>query len=208
MNIAVTGSVGSGKSGVAAMLAGLLQGELVDADSICRELLMPGREGWLELRRGWGRDYFDEAGELDRVKLREAVFRSDDVRERLEKLLHPLVESSLVEIMSAAEAEGRHLVAEIPLLYEVGWQDRFDCVVTVYVPTPLSKTRTALRDSVSVNQVESILSLQQTPEEKAEQADFVIDNSGSWSQTAVQAAVVCRQIQHLERGEKRGVDTV
>ena len=203
MKIAVTGSVGSGKSGVAAMIAGLLPADLVDADSLCRELMMPGRQGWLDLRGGWGLEYFDEAGELDRVRLREAVFREREVRERLEQLLHPLVQSSMVDLMSSAGAEGRHLVAEIPLLFEVGWQDRFDCVVTVYVPPALARERTARRDGVSMSQVDAILSLQLSPEEKADRADFVIDNSESWSQTAVQAAVVCRQIEHLERGRKR-----
>ena len=203
MNMAVTGSVGSGKGGVSAMIAGLLPAVLVDADAICRELLLPGRMGWQDLRSGWGRVFFDDIGELDRVKLREAVFKESEVRQRLEKLLHPLVQSSLVAHMASAEAEGRHLVAEIPLLFEVGWQDRFDCVVTVYVPPPLARKRTAIRDGVAVSQVESILALQLTPEEKAELADYVIDNSESWSQTVVQTAVVCRQIQQLERVAKR-----
>lgn len=203
MNIAVTGNVGSGKSAVSAMLAGLLQGDLVDADILCRDLLMTGRQGWVELRERWADEYFEADGELDRKKLRDAVFQSNEVRRELEQILHPLVETRLEQLLILQKECGTHLVAEIPLLYEVGWAHRFDCVVAVYAPSSLCIERTAQRDSVAGSQVQSILDLQLPPEEKAERADFFIDNSESWSQTAVQSFVVSREIQRLQRVEKR-----
>lgn len=197
MNIAVTGNVGSGKSAVSAILAGLLRVEHVDADSLCRELLMAGREGWLELRKKWPKEFFNKEGELDRRRLRDAVFTSSDVRIELEHILHPLVQARLERIMQSGDQDKQHLLAEIPLLYEVGWEGHFDYVVAVYAPSHTCVERTAERDGVSRRQVDSILALQLSPEVKAERADFVIDNSESWTQTAVQTAVVSRELQRL-----------
>lgn len=195
MNIAITGSVGSGKSGVAAILACALGIESVDTDMLCRQQLLPGQPGWNDLKEQWGERYFDREGRLDRTRLREAVFTEPKVREVLEHILHPRVRSA-VEIYRRAAAENRrHLLVEVPLLFETGWDLDFDYVVAVYAPAALCIARTIRRDNVPHHQAESILALQLSAEEKARRADSVIDNSGIWAATVLQISRLARNFE-------------
>ena len=194
MKIAVTGTVGSGKSRVVSILAGFFQAAPVDADDICREMMQPGNAGWEKMLELWGDRFVAADGHLDRVRLRESVFASSEIRKGLEDILHPLVRQRILDSFAQAEEDGTRLVAEIPLLYEVGWADEFDKVVAVYAPSHVCIERTAVRDGVEGEQVAAIMDLQLSPEEKAERADYVIDNSGIWSSTVLQAAVVARKL--------------
>ena len=195
MNIAITGTVGCGKSYVAAILAGLMQVECLDTDDLCRDLLQAGHSGWHELKKKWPSRFFNEKGDLDRRLLREAVFAEGDVRCGLEQILHPLVWSIVESRMKAATERAEHLLVEVPLLFETGWDQGFGHVVTVYAPTPVCLVRATSRDMVSRRQVESILALQLSPEEKAGRADSVIDNSNTWVATVVQASRLARNLQ-------------
>lgn len=197
MNIAITGTVSSGKSKVAAMLAAAMQIESVDSDLLCRQMLQPGLPCWRELQERWNGRFFDTAGILDRISLREAVFSEPDVREALENILHPRVREAVAARRQKAALMANHLLVEVPLLFETGWNGDFDHVVTVYAPAALSVARTVLRDKVSAAQAESILALQLSADEKAERADSVIDNSGTWAATAVQVSLLARKLQRL-----------
>lgn len=197
MNIAVTGNVGSGKSRITSMLSGMLGYEAVDADSVCRQLLMPDCQGWREVRTKWGDKFFKPDGRLDRVHLRESVFAEPRIREGLEEILHPLVQNHIVRLMEKKRKAGDSLIAEIPLLYEVGWHNEFDHIVAVYAPVEICLLRTARRDGVSGLQVATIFSLQMPPEQKADLADYVIDNSGIWSSTVTQTAVLVRNLRKV-----------
>lgn len=197
MIIAITGTVSSGKSKVAAMLAAAMRIESIDSDWLCRQLLQPGLPAWCELQKQWRGRFFDTTGHLDRVCLREAVFSEPEVREALQAILHPRVREEIAVRWRKAAQLARHLLVEVPLLFETGWQDEFNHVVTVYTPAALSVARTVLRDKVSVAQAESILALQLSADEKASRADSVIDNSGTWAATAVQVSLLARKLQRL-----------
>lgn len=197
MNIAITGTVGSGKSGVAAILAGLMRIECVDTDFLCRQLLQPGQPGWCDLKERWSGRFFAADGNLDRIALREAVFTEPEVRTGLEDILHPRVREIVAEYRRDAAAKGKHLLVEVPLLFETGWNSDFDHVVAVYAPASCCLARTTRRDNVSRYQVESILALQLSAGEKAERADSVIDNSGIWAATVLQVSLLARNLQQL-----------
>ncbi|MFV0438664.1 MAG: dephospho-CoA kinase [Desulfopila sp.] len=188
MIVAVTGTVGSGKSRVSAMLAAALGCESVDTDTICRQLMLPGMPGWDEMQKRWETRFIGADGQVDRSMLREAVFTDLAVRRELEAILHPLVKQRVTAEIGLARERKQNLLLEIPLLYEVGWQDGMDGVVAVYVPRRVSVARTSRRDDVDRQQVESILAAQLSALQKAERADWVIDNSGLWAATALQVA--------------------
>ena len=202
MNIAITGTVGAGKSGIATLLGAFLKTEPVSADGICKMLLEPGGSACQAVQLKWGNEFIGKTGGLDRVAFREAVFKTPSMREELEGLLHPLVMKELSAMMEDAKTKGRVLLAEIPLLYEVGWEHAFDKVVSVYVPARISKSRTVARDGVSEEQVDSILSLQKGGEEKANLADYVIDNSGTWTASFLQCADLVKQLKALSLSNK------
>lgn len=186
MNIALTGTIGSGKSSVTAILANALDAEIEDADQVCRQLLATGEAGWQALRQIWPESYFDTDGALDRRLVRETISADPQRRIELEDILHPLVRQVVSRTGDLCRRVGRHLVVEVPLLFETGWHQDFDCSVVVYVPRDVALSRTMRRDGVSLAQTERILALQQSAEEKCDRADLVIDNSGNWLQTVLQ----------------------
>ncbi len=195
MNIAITGNVGSGKSGVAAILAGIMQIEAIDTDAICRDLLLQSQPGWIKVRQCWPQFFQDEV--LDRTLLREAVFSDPAIRQGLEDILHPLVRDIVLKCIQEAKKKKHSLLVEVPLLFEVGWSGDFDHVIAVYTDRDICIDRTVLRDNVPRKQAESILGLQMSAEEKADYADSVINNSGIWAATVFQAAHLGCRLQEV-----------
>lgn len=189
MIVGVTGGMGSGKSLVARYLGKLLAIPVVDADSVCRSLLEPQKLGWQGMQHHFGNRFFDLSGHLDRTALRQTLFADSEVRRIVEQILHPLVRQEIHALSRQSQSAGAgqvSLLAEVPLLFEVGWQDDFDWVVVVYADNACCARRIMRRDGVSLD--EALLSLQiQLPLfDKAWRADSVIENSGSLTQTLLQ----------------------
>jgi dephospho-CoA kinase len=199
VNIALTGGIGSGKSSVATILADALQAAVVSADLICRDLMQPDALGWHDIRLLWGDRFLHPDRTIDRALLGQAVFQDAGMRRQLEAILHPLIRSAIEERMSAADQAGEDLVIEIPLLFEVGWQEGFDCTVAVYAPEEICLQRIQARDGVSQEQAERMLAAQMPPAKKAGMAMHVIDNSGLWVQTVQQVGRLAKSLRKKSR---------
>ena len=160
MNVAVTGGLGSGKSTVSEILAVTLQTELLDTDLLCRRQMQPGAEGFEKFRSVFGERYIKRDGTLDRSLLRQTVFNDKELRDKLEGILHPIVRSEIATRSKVCSAHGKILIVEVPLLYEVGWQDEFDACVVVYVPERICVQRVMARDGMLVEDIKQILNAQ------------------------------------------------
>jgi dephospho-CoA kinase len=192
VNIALTGGIGSGKSSIAAILASALQVTTISADSICRDLMQPDAEGWRGIIAQWGEQYLNSDRTINRGLLRETVFQDSRMRSQLEAILHPLIRISVKERMDIADKSGESLVVEVPLLFEVAWQDDFDCTVAVYAPESVCLRRVMGRDAISEELALKIVHAQIAPEKKAEMAEYVIDNSSLWVQAVQQVGRLAR----------------
>ena len=133
--IGLTGSIGMGKSTVAAMFR-RLRVPVFDADAEVHRLQAAGG-GALPAIEAAFPGTTGPAG-LDRAKLGAAVFGNPQAMARLEAILHPLV--------AAAEARFRFrhrarplIVLDIPLLFEKGGVDRVDLTVVVSAPAERSR---------------------------------------------------------------------
>jgi dephospho-CoA kinase len=129
-------------------------------------------------------------GEIDRGALATAVFNDRDALAWLEQLLHPLVSQ---EYLTWREELGRLpdapavAVTDVPLLYEVGGEARFDKVVVITAPTKLRRSRS----QVAVNERESRL----LPDaEKVKRADYSYVNTGSIEELDAFVASVMREL--------------
>lgn len=193
MNIALTGGIGSGKSCVAGILGNALGFPVVSTDLICRSLMEPEAEAWKAMRGKWPETFFHPDGAINRPFLRDTVFRDADLRRALEDILHPLVRQAVKKRMVEADKAGEGLIVEVPLLFEVGWQADFDCTVAVYASRAICLQRIARRDAVSIEQAQEVLAAQMDPDLKAAKADYVVNNSGLWVQTAQQVYRLGRQ---------------
>lgn len=185
MLIGVTGGIGGGKSCVARKLAQILAAELFSADDTCRELLELGQPGYQKIISLWGERFLGEHRTINRAKLRKATFADKSIRQQLEAILHPLVRLRLEEANISIGRSG-FIIAEVPLLYECGWQGDFDWIVCVYTPADLAAARVAARDGTSLEEARAIIAVQLVPEVKRERADSVIDNGAELSETEKQ----------------------
>lgn len=188
MIIAVTGSLGCGKSTASKILAGVLDAGHIDTDQLCKKEMLPGRRGYEEFRRVFGSRYLHTDGTLNRTFLRQAVFGDGRVREELEKILHPLVRLHVSDLSRKCNASGEHLVVEVPLLFEAGWQQDFNVWVVVHVPEDQCLARVRVRDGLSAAEIQRVFASQLPISLKLKYAHFVIDNSGTFVSTAQQLA--------------------
>ncbi|WP_135555277.1 dephospho-CoA kinase [Paenibacillus cymbidii] len=187
MNIGLTGGIACGKSTVADSLVrrGAL---LIDADRIAREVVVPGSPALALVARRFGQAVIAEDGTLSRKKLGDIIFADASARKDLEAILHPAIRREMIARMEQAERERpeRLVVVDVPLLYESGLTAMFDEVMVVYVPEQMQLQRLMARDGTSEETARLRIAAQLPIERKKEQADVVIDNSGTLAETELQ----------------------
>ncbi len=172
--VAITGGIGAGKSEALASFA-RHGAATVSSDEIVHHLIREEPSVGKALVERFGDRILDEAGQIDRSAIAEIVFADNEALEWLESLLHPLVVQEYLdwrEQLAELPSPPPVTATEVPLLYEVGGQDRFDVVVVVTAPP---KVR-AGRSDVSTEEREPRL----LPDSiKVAQADFAYVNDGS-----------------------------
>ena len=176
MIIGFTGGIGSGKTAVSDIFEELGIG-IVDADLASRVVVEKGRPSLEEIAKHFGQGILTEAGELDRAKLREIIFNSDEEKNWLESLLHPAIAKQIQEELKASSSPYPILVS--PLLLETNQKDFCNKVLVVDVPVETQIERTLKRDDVSLEQVQSIIKAQISRDKRLELADEVIVNDKS-----------------------------
>ena len=176
MIIGLTGGIGSGKTAVSDIFEELGIG-VVDADLASRVVVEKGRPSLEEIAKHFGQGILTEAGELDRAKLREIIFNSDEEKNWLESLLHPVIAKQIQEELKASSSPYTILVS--PLLLETNQKDFCNKVLVVDVPVETQIERTLKRDDVSLEQVQSIIKAQISRDKRLELADEVIVNDKS-----------------------------
>ena len=141
--VAITGGIGAGKStaldafrahGAATVSSDEIVHHLVATDDAVRDALV----------ERLGPEILGEDGRPDRARIAEAVFGDPERLAWLEALLHPLVSREYLtwrEQLAQLDDPPRICVTEVPLLYEVGAQDRFDKVVVITAPRALREQR-------------------------------------------------------------------
>lgn len=197
---ALTGGIGSGKSTVARFVseAGV---PVVDADALAREVVAPATGGLAAIRDAFGPEVLLPDGSLDRKRLGLLIFAEPEARARLEAILHPRIKRAAEEAFERLGALGHELVCyEIPLLFETEQERRYRPVVVVHVPEAAQLARVVLRDGVSEEEAERRISAQIPLDVKAEQADHVIDNTGSLAETEAQTRAIIAKIRRSLAG--------
>jgi dephospho-CoA kinase len=182
IKIALTGSIGMGKSTVAKMFgdAGV---PVFDADAVVRQLQGPG--GALVERIGELFPGTVRYGTLDRECLAHIVLADPAKLKALEGIVHPAVRDwrqAFIDKNAGAPA----LIFEIPLLFETGGDKDFDRIIVVSAPAEVQRARVLRRQGMTLARLESIIQRQIPDEEKRARADFVIDTGIDLSTTEAQ----------------------
>ena len=172
--VAITGGIGAGKS--AALDAFRVHGAAtVSSDEIVHHLLAEDEGVRRAVVERLGEDVLGPDGRPDRARIARAVFRDREKLAWLEGLLHPLVSREYLawrEQLAALPRPPRVCVTEVPLLYEVGGETRFDRVVVITAPKQL---RDARRRVPQDDRDERLLS----DREKVKRADYHYVNTGT-----------------------------
>jgi len=182
ITLALTGSIGMGKSTVAAMFAdaGI---PTFDADSVVRALQGPGGKLVPRIEErfpGTTRD-----GAVDRDALSAAVLVDRDELAALEAIVHPAVHHERTRFI-IEHGDSPALLFDIPLLFETGGDQAFDKVIVVSARPELQRERVLARHGMTLEKFEQILDRQMPDEEKRARADFIVDTSGTLDETRAQ----------------------
>ncbi len=180
LRIGLTGGIGSGKSTVAALLAGH-GAEIIDVDAIAHQLTQPGGAAVAALVAAFGADILDTAGGLDRHRMRMRVFDAataqPGARQRLETVLHPLIATESERRAAASSAAVQ--VFDVPLLVESGrWRQRVDRVCVVDCSEATQRQRVLQRPGWNAAMVDSVLARQASRTARRTCADAVLHNDG------------------------------
>jgi dephospho-CoA kinase len=191
LSVGLTGGIASGKSS-AAQLFVQKGASLIDADLVARDVVLPGEEGFQPVLDAFGSDFITPLGELDRVKLGAVVFADPAKRKLIDEILHPFIINRICSRIRHLNDRGYTgiVIADIPLLFECGLQDRFDKTVLVYANPELQQQRLMHRNSISPESARQRLCSQMAIDDKRQHADYVIENTGSLDALEAQVAAV------------------
>ena len=176
--IALTGGIGSGKSRAAAILEEF-GAHSISADTLAREVLERGEDGYNEVVAYFGDEILNE-GQIDRKKLAEIVFNDSNQLEVLESITHPLIRAKFVS-ETRGLPENSVVVYEIPLLAEsISRQKQldFDHVIVLESETETRVARLIER-GLSAKEAQLRIANQYSDAQRKEIATHLIKNEGS-----------------------------
>lgn len=179
--LGLTGSIGMGKSTVAAMLrrSGV---PVFDADAEVHRLQGPEGAALAPIEAAFPGTTGPKG--VDRAKLGAAVFGNTEARRRLEAIVHPMVRRAQQAFLVEAKQNRTAIVAlDIPLLFEGGGHAYVDATVVVSAPAHVQRRRVLARPGMTHEKFEAILATQMRDREKRRRADFVIDTGQSLRET-------------------------
>lgn len=180
--LGVTGGIATGKSTVINVFKEL-GFPVVDGDVVARLVVEPGQPCLTALTDYFGEEILLDTGALDRRKLAEIVFSDEEKRKKMNAVMDPFIRREIEAEIKEAKKKSPLVVADIPLLYEGGYQQYFDAVAVVYVTPALQLERLMKRNSYTEEEARHRISSQWPIDRKKELADIVFDNQGSIRQT-------------------------
>jgi dephospho-CoA kinase len=188
----LTGGLGSGKSTVSRMFADL-GAEVIDADQLAREVVMPGQPALKEIVDTFGREFLRSDGTLDRPRLGHLIFSDPTARTWLNAITHPRIRARMAEEVAARASRDGVLVLDIPLLYEGKRESDVEAVVVVWVDRATQMQRLVERDGLSEAEARRRIAAQLSLDDKRKRADFVVNNTLTLDATREQVTDVYRK---------------
>lgn len=195
IKLALTGSIGMGKSATAAMF--LARGiPVYDADAAVHAVYAPGGPAVAPLDAEFPGVTNGEGG-IDRALLRQRVVNDPDAMKRLEQIVHPIVGNLQRAFLEKAHAEGHDIVVlDIPLLFETGGDKRADAILVVSAPADVQRARVLARGQMTEADFEAIVARQVPDAIKREKADFIIDTSLGFAHAEERVDEILSQLRH------------
>jgi len=197
IKVGLTGNYGMGKSTVAEIFY-KLGAYVINTDKIVEELLET-KEIIEEIKRLFGEEVIVD-GKVNKKYISKIVFDNPLMRIYLENILHPRVFEKVEDLIDKIPKRGEPLivVVEAPIIFERGYQNKFDIIITVYTPEKIAIERLK-KKGISEEEAFRRLKCQFPIEMKKSKSDYIIDNSGGIEETTVQVEAIFQKLLTLER---------
>lgn len=193
--IGITGGVGAGKSAILDYLAGKPKVKVMLADDIAHELMKPDTECYNKLRELFDSSVFNADGQINNIRMAEAIFNGSSLRDKLNAIVHPAVKEYVIKQYRIEKESGclEWLILEAALLIEEHYDEI--CDELWYIDTSRENRRIRLKESrgYSDTKVDQIFESQLSEEEYRRHCSVVIDNNGLPDQTFEQIDEVLRR---------------
>lgn len=177
IKIGVTGGIGSGKSFLSSMLKerGI---PVFDSDTEAKKLMLTDVFIISSLKSLLGEDVYT-GGKLNKPLLASYIFSSADNAAKINSIVHPRVKKAFLSWADERFSSGDRVVAiESAILFESGFSDVVDKIVTVVAPIDVRVSRVMSRDSTTRDKVMERINSQMGDDEKISKSDFIIENDG------------------------------
>ena len=192
--VGLTGSLGSGKSTVAAMF-GQLGATIIDADRIAYKITQPNGECFKRVVKQFGRNILSQ-GYIDRQKLAAIVFKNHRRLRQLEKIIHPVVRQKIHQEIEQKERRGQKkiVVVEVPLLFESGINQDVDVTMVVHATSQQQIKRAVYHKKITKAEAKRRIQCQMPLKDKIRLADIIIENNQTKTKTKKQVKRIWQRL--------------
>lgn len=179
--IGITGGVGAGKSSILEYIRAHYRCRIYLADEVAHEVKKPGQPCYQALVALLGQEILEENGEIRKSRMAEKIFRDEALLEQVNAIVHPAVQSYLLERIRQDREDGgvELFFIEAALLIECGYRGIVDEMWYIYTREEVRRSRLKESRGYSEEKIDRIISSQLTESEFRTGSDFVIDNSGT-----------------------------
>ena len=172
--IGLTGGIASGKTTISNLFSELGVA-IVDTDVVSRQLLEKAQPGYQRIYEEFGDKYFEKDGNINRAKLRQAVFNDPDLKTWLEAMLHPLI-YNLSKQQLENQTLSSYAMLVVPLMFETSFDTLADRVLVVDCTRETQLNRLLARDNIDESLATKMLDQQLSNDERLSKADDIIHN--------------------------------
>ena len=194
--VGLTGGIASGKTTVADRLVHH-GAELIDADQVAREVVVPGRPAYTEIIEHFGYGVLDEDGFIDRLELGRRVFDDASQRAVLNAITHPRIMDAIASELELLATTDGVVVLDVPLLVEMGAKRDYDAIVVVATNPPVQIERLVRHRNLSPDEAAKRIDAQAPLEKKLAIATHVLWNEGSLDDVRRQADDLYAELEEL-----------
>jgi dephospho-CoA kinase len=196
--VGLTGNIGSGKSVIAQMF-GRHGAKIIEADRFGHAALERRSPCFGTVVKAFGEGVFAD-GIIDRKKIGEIVFKDPEQLKKLVHIVHPVMKRQMaVELEKNAAKKAKIVVFDAALLFEMHLHRYVDWIVVVKATRRQMIERAAANLKLPKAEVVRRLKMQMPLREKIRCADFIIDNTGTLTETKRQVNELCQELQQMER---------
>ena len=174
MLIGLTGGIGSGKS-LAGDFFKSKNIDVVDADDLAYNALDIEGEGYKKFLDIFGETFLDENSEIDRKALRKYIFQNPEMKNKLEEIVHPIVQNGILNFINNSNSIYRIII--VPLIAETNSSSFYDRVLAIDCKKEIQIERASKRDNSNEEQILKIIQSQASSEERNKIANDVIENN-------------------------------